>query len=149
MKPKLLISACLCGKNTKYNGGNNLIDKFDLLNELFDLYLVCPEVDGGLSTPRNPSEINGDLVYMNNLTDVTESFNKGANIALNTAINNNITIALLKDGSPSCGSKQIYDGTFSDKKIPGQGITTRLLLKHNIKIYNENEIDILIKENIK
>ena len=62
MKPKLLISACLCGKNTKYNGGNNLIEQLKELEEQFELVLICPEVMGGLATPRVPSEIVGEKV---------------------------------------------------------------------------------------
>lgn len=149
MKPKLLISGCLCGNNTKYNGGNNKIDDIDKIKELFDLYIICPEVMGGLTIPRFPSEIKEDEVYMTNKQNVTKNFKNGAEIALNTAIKHNIKIALLKDGSPSCGVHQIYDGTFSGRKIEGSGMTTRLLLSNNIKIYSEKEIDKLIEENIK
>ena len=149
MKPKLLISGCLCGNNTKYNGLNNKIEEIDKIKELFELYVICPEVMGGLSVPRLPSEISGDFVYMSNKQDVTKNFKNGAQIALNTAIKHNIQIALLKDGSPSCGLHQIYDGTFTGSKIEGMGITTRLLIQNNIKVYTEKEIDLLIKENIK
>ena len=145
MKPKLLISACLCGSNTKYNGKNNLIKNFELIKNNFELFLVCPEVDGGLTTPRNPSEINGTKVFSNEGLDVTQEFYKGAEIALKTALDNNIKLALLKDGSPSCGSKKIYDGTFSNCKIDGMGITTRLLRNNNIEVYTENEIDLFLK----
>lgn len=148
MKPKLLISGCLCGNNTKYNGLNNKLDEIDKIKELFELYIICPEVMGGLSVPRLPSEISNDFVYMINKQDVTKNFNIGAEIALNLAIKHDIKIALLKDGSPSCGVHQIYDGTFSGHKVEGKGITTRLLIKNNIKVYTENEIDKLIKENI-
>ncbi|MDE6047627.1 MAG: DUF523 domain-containing protein, partial [Anaeroplasmataceae bacterium] len=71
MKSKLLISACLCGKNTKYSGGNNLLPGFAEIEEKFDLYLVCPEVMGGLSTPRDPSENRGDLLFSDKGKDVT------------------------------------------------------------------------------
>ena len=81
MKEKLLISACLCGKNTKYSGGNNLIKRLDELQQKYDLYLISPEVDGGLTTPRNPSEQLGEKVVSNKGVDVTNEFNLGSKIA--------------------------------------------------------------------
>ena len=145
MKEKLLISACLCGKNTKYNGGNNLIEKIFELEKKYDLYLVCPEVDGGLPVPRVPSEIVGDKVLNKELIDVTKEFNVGANNALKVVIANDIKRALLKDGSPSCGVSTIYDGTFSGSKIEGSGVTVKLLKDFGVKVYSENDIDELLK----
>ena len=145
MKEKLLISACLCGKNTKYNGGNNLIEKIFELEKKYDLYLVCPEVDGGLPVPRVPSEIVGDKVLNKELIDVTKEFNVGANNALKVVIANDIKKALLKDGSPSCGVSTIYDGTFSGSKIEGSGVTAKLLKEFGVKVYSENDIDELLK----
>ncbi|MDE6242200.1 MAG: DUF523 domain-containing protein [Anaeroplasmataceae bacterium] len=146
MKSKLLISACLCGKNTKYSGGNNLLPGFAEIEEKFDLYLVCPEVMGGLSTPRDPSENRGDLVFSDKGKDVTKEFYLGAQKALEIALENDIHLALLKESSPSCGSHKIYDGTFSGVKIAGQGVAVKLLQKHNIKIFSEEEIDLLLLE---
>ncbi|MDE7384476.1 MAG: DUF523 domain-containing protein [Anaeroplasmataceae bacterium] len=146
MKPKLLISACLCGKNTKYNGGNNLLSRLPEIEEKFDLYLICPEVMGGLSTPRDPSENRGDLVFSDKGKDVTREFNLGAQRVLNIALENNIHLALLKESSPSCGSHKIYDGTFSGVKISGQGVAAKLLKEHKIKIFSEEEIDLLLQE---
>lgn len=83
MKEKLLISACLCGDNTKYNGGNNLICQLDKLKEKYELYKICPEVMGGLSTPREPAEIINDLVINEEGVDVTNNYNTGCNIAVN------------------------------------------------------------------
>ena len=145
MKKKLLISACLCGKNTKYNGKNNCIDHLNKLEEAFELFLICPEVMGGLSTPRDPSEILQDKVFSNKGKDVTKEFDLGAKKALDIALENNITIALLKESSPSCGSNLIYDGTFSGKKIAGEGIATRLLNENHIKVFNENQIEELLE----
>ena len=145
MKKKLLISACLCGKNTKYNGRNNCIDHLNKLEEAFELFLICPEVMGGLSTPRDPSEILQDKVFSNKGKDVTKEFDLGAKKALDIALENNITIALLKESSPSCGSNLIYDGTFSGKKIAGEGIATRLLNENHIKVFNENQIEELLE----
>lgn len=142
---KLLISSCLIGNNTKYNGKNNYIKKIEQLKLKYELIPICPEVLGGLSIPRDPSEINNDKVISINGKDVTKEFNIGANKALNIALLNNIKYALLKDGSPSCGNTYIYDGTFKNNKIDGIGITTKLLKSHNIKIYNENNLNELLK----
>ena len=143
---KLLISSCLIGNNTKYNGKNNYIKEIEKLKLKYELIPICPEVLGGLSIPRDPSEINNDKVISINNKDVTKEFNIGANKALNVALLNNIKYALLKDGSPSCGNTYIYDGTFKNNKIDGIGITTKLLKSHNIKIYNENNINELLKK---
>ena len=145
MKEKLLISACLCGKNTKYSGGNNLIPNLKQIEDNFELYLVCPEVDGGLSTPRNPSEQQGDLVVSNQGVDVTKEFNLGAKIAFDVVKKHNIKYALLKESSPSCGSNFVYDGTFSGKKINGMGVAAKLLKENGVLVFSENEIEKLLK----
>ncbi|MDE5868192.1 MAG: DUF523 domain-containing protein [Anaeroplasmataceae bacterium] len=144
MKEKLLISACLCGQNTKYNGKNNLIDRIEELKNHFEFILICPEVMGGLSTPRNPSEIKGDKIVSNQGKDVTMEFTKGASKAKEIVLNQNIKYALLKEASPSCGVHQVYDGTFSGTKIFGQGITTKLLLEQGVLVFNECEVDQLL-----
>lgn len=146
MKPKLLLSACLAGKNTKYSGGNNLISEIPQLEEHFEIYLICPEVMGGLSTPRDPSEQKNGKVFSNQGKDVTVEFSKGADLALAIARENNIHFALLKESSPSCGSHFIYDGTFSGRKIKGEGVTAELLRKNDLKIYSENEVDELLQK---
>lgn len=145
MKEKLLISACLCGKNTKYNGGNNLISNLAKIEENVELFLVCPESDGGLTTPRNPSEQQGEKVVSNKGVDVTAEFNLGAKIALEVALKNNIKYALLKESSPSCGTNLIYDGTFTGKKINGMGVAAKLLKENGILVFSENEIEKLLK----
>jgi len=141
---KILVSACLYGKNVKYNGKNNYIAKIKELEKKYELILICPEVFGGLSIPRDPSEINNNKVISIKGKDVTNNFNMGAKKALDLAIENNCKIAILKEGSPSCGKNYIYDGTFRSIKIDGMGITTKLLKENNIKIYNEKEIDLLL-----
>ena len=143
---KLLISSCLIGNNTKYNGKNNYIKEIEQLKSKYELIPICPEVLGELSIPRDPSEINNDKVISINNKDVTLEFNIGANKTLNIALKNNIKYAILKDGSPSCGNTYIYDGTFKNNKINGSGITTKLLKSHNIKIYNENNLNELLKK---
>ena len=142
---KLLISACLYGEKCRYDGKDNMLSCLDLLKDKFTLIPVCPEVSGGLETPRNPSEIIGDRVVMNNGRDVTAEYTKGAEIALGTAIENGCDVALMKAKSPSCGYGRIYDGTFSRTLTDGDGITVKLLKKHGIKVFNETQISELLK----
>ena len=141
---KLLISACLLGVNCKYNGKNNYNSQIEELKKKYELVPICPEVMGGLSIPRDPSEIKDDKVISKNGNDVTANFLSGAYQALQLVDISNIKIALLKDGSPSCGSSYIYDGTFTKNKITGMGITAKLLKENNITIYNEKEIEKLL-----
>ncbi len=141
---KLIISACLLGTNCKYNGKNNYSELVEELKKKYELIPVCPEVMGGLSIPRLPSEINGDKVISKDGTDVTFNFLSGAYQVQQLVGIYNINKALLKDGSPSCGSTYIYDGTFTKNRINGMGITAKLLNENNIKIYNENEIEKLL-----
>jgi len=145
LKEKLLISSCLLGNNVKYNGKNNYIEGIEALKELYDLVIICPEVMGGLSIPRIPSEIRNNQVFNKEGLNVTNEFLKGANIALDLVNKHNIKYALLKDGSPSCGSTYIYDGTFNSIKINNFGMTVRLLKEKNIKIYTENNWKELLK----
>lgn len=136
---KYLISACLVGENVKYDGKNNF---HQVANQLYEKGLavtVCPEVLGGLSTPRISSEIVGDKVLSKAGIDVTKEFDLGAEIALKTALKHNIKIAILQARSPSCGSKVIYDGTFSGNLIQGEGVTTRLLRQNGIKVITIEE----------
>lgn len=142
---KLLISACLYGQKCRYDGKDNLISRLDLLKDKFTLVPVCPEVAGGLEIPRNPSEIVGDRVIMNDGRDVTSEYRKGAEIALRTALENGCEFALMKAKSPSCGSGKIYDGTFSRTLTDGDGITIRLLKENGIKVFNETQIKELLK----
>ena len=142
---KLLISACILGINCKYNGKNNYNPLVEKVKEKYILIPICPEEMGGLSTPRNPSEILNDKVISSKGDDVTNNFFDGANKALDIVKKENISKALLKEGSPSCGSNHIYDGTFTKTKINGMGITARLLKNNNIKIYTEDEIELLLK----
>ena len=141
---KILISACLVGENCKYNGGNNLNPQIDALLEKYNLIPFCPEEEGGLPTPRNPSEVKGESVFMDNGKDVTENFFKGAKKALMLCLFLKIKIAVLKERSPSCGTHQIHDGSFSGKLIDGMGVTAKMLKENGINVYSEDEIDKLL-----
>ena len=141
---KILISACLIGDNCKYNGGNNLNPNIEALLEKYELIPFCPEVEGGLPIPRNPSEIKGDRVVMDNGKDVTRNYELGARKALMLCLYLKINIAVLKERSPSCGTHQIHDGSFSNTLIDGMGVTAKLLKENGIKVYSEDEIDQLL-----
>ena len=141
----VLISACLYGEKCRYDGGDNLIPRLDEIKKVCNLFPVCPEVLGGLETPRNPSEIIGEKVVSNVGKDVTNEYKKGAEIALETALRNSCKIALMKAKSPSCGSGKIYDGTFSRKLTDGDGITVKLLKEHGIKVFDETQIKELLE----
>lgn len=134
----ILVSACLCGVNCKYNGKNNLNEEMLELLKRGEALLICPEQMGGLETPRNPSEIkviNGEIkVFMNDGRDVTENYKRGAKEVLRLAKELNIKKAILKKKSPSCGCGEIYDGTFSGNLVSGNGITAALLLENGIEI---------------
>jgi uncharacterized protein YbbK (DUF523 family) len=112
------------------------------------LIAACPEELGGLPTPRLPSEIRPDgSVFRSDGKDVTAEFTSGACKAFDMAEFYHCSAALMKENSPSCGSTFVYDGTFSGKRIKGEGVTVKLFEKQGIKVYNENEIDKMIKEN--
>lgn len=138
---KVLVSACLLGHNTKYNGKNNLNEKLISLKDKLEFVLMCPEVEGGLSIPRTPAEIKDNKVINKDNIDVTNNYLKGANLALKKALKDNIKVAIVKEKSPSCGKNFIYDGTFTNTLIKGQGVTTSLLVENGIKVFNENEIE--------
>lgn len=138
---KILISACLLGFNYKYNGGNNYTKEIEKIKEEFVLIPVCPELFGGLPTPRDPSERLNDKIISCNGLDVTKEYLKGANHALQDALNEGIRFAITKEKSPACGVHKIYDGTHSKTLIDGSGVLVELLKQNNIKVFNENEID--------
>jgi len=115
----VLVSACLLGENCKYNGKNNLSLKLLAFLKDKTVIPVCPEVLGGLPVPRLPAEIVNGIVKTENGISVDKEFRLGAEKALATAVDKGVDIAILQSRSPSCGVKEIYDGTFSKKKIPG------------------------------
>ena len=138
---KVAVSACLVGKNTKYDGTHNYNQAvMDYLKDK-EYILICPEVLGGLPTPRVPSEIVNNKVVNKENIDVTKEFVSGANKALKMLIDNNIEEVIVKSKSPSCGYKQIYDGTFTNKIIEGNGIFTSLAIEKGIKVLTEKDIE--------
>lgn len=140
MREKLLVSACLLGENCKYNGGNNYDPAAVALGERYELIPVCPERLGGLPTPRVPAERVGDRVVNRDGADVTEAYRRGAEAALETALAHGIRRAALQERSPSCGCGIVYDGTFTGRLVPGEGVTAELLRKHGVKIYGGSRL---------
>ena len=144
---KILISACLVGDKCKYDGHSNYTPLIKDLLEKYELVPFCPEVEGGLPTPRKANEIKKDKVFNIAGKEVTKYFNEGAEKALNICKYLNIKIAILKERSPSCGVHEIYDGSFTNKKIKGEGVTTKLLRQNGITVYSEDEIEEFLKNN--
>lgn len=157
---KILISSCLLGEDVRYDGNNSSIafnpNVSFSLKELFmdilcdnEIYSFCPEVSGGLGIPRIPAEIVKNdkpfIVKNEEGNDVTINFLLGAKKALDICKEENIKVALLKANSPSCGNLKIYDGTFSNNLIDGQGLTARLLKDNEIEVFNETQIKELAK----
>lgn len=135
-----ICSACLLGLRCRYDGKSKPNQKVIDLTKKEILIPVCPEQLGGLPTPREKSEIRNGHVITQSGKDVTFNFKKGAEEVLKLTKILKIKEAILKQKSPSCGSGKIYDGSFTDKLIKGDGITTALLKKHNIKVITEEDL---------
>ena len=138
MKEKILVSACLLGRSCRYDGRSVPSEQVLRLSEKYELIPVCPEVDGGLPTPRIPSERVGDRVVNREGCDVSAEYKKGALYALELCRLHGIGLAVLKEKSPSCGSGLIYDGSFSGSLTEGNGVTTQLLKDNGIKVVGES-----------
>jgi uncharacterized protein YbbK (DUF523 family) len=135
-----LCSACLLGIKCRYDGKSARNRKVIMLLKAETLIPVCPEQLGGLPTPREPAEIRGERVFTRSGKDVTENFERGAKEVLKIAKLYGIKEAIMKQGSPSCGSGRIYDGTFSGKTIKGDGITAAVLKENGIKVITEEDL---------
>ena len=136
-KPCILVSACLLGMNCRYNGKGELNSQVLALSRDAVLIPFCPEIYGGLATPRDPAERQGEKVMTAAGAGVTEQYKKGAEEALRLARLYGCRAAVLKERSPSCGRGQIYDGTYTRRLIPGDGVTARLLEQEQIPVFGE------------
>ena len=101
---------------------------------------ACPEMLGGLGTPRPPAEKTGDRILTREGRDVTDAFERGAHAVAELA-GDEVRVAILKENSPSCGSSFVYDGTFSGAKIPGEGVTAALLRQRGIAVFSDEQLD--------
>ncbi|NUW30549.1 DUF523 domain-containing protein [Nonomuraea sp. SMC257] len=150
---RILVSACLMGRRVRYDGGAKTSSDTRLAGWREEGRLVpfCPEVEGGLPTPRPAAEIEAGAggaavlagtarVVAADGSDVTAHFLEGARSALSAARSSGVRLAVLKEGSPSCGALSIYDGAFQGKRVPGQGVTTALLEANGIRVFTEEQI---------
>lgn len=142
---KLLVSACLLGVPCRYDGASKGHPLLGALAERHELVPVCPEQLGGLSTPRPPAERRGELVMNREGRDVTGEYRRGAEAALRIAELLGCEAAVLKERSPSCGSGEIYDGSFSRTLVPGDGAAAELLKANGLRVYGESEIAELLR----
>jgi uncharacterized protein YbbK (DUF523 family) len=150
---KILISACLLGERVRYHGGDAALSDpiLDRWRREGRLVPFCPEVAGGLPVPRPPAEIQGAggpavlegtaPVVTSGGADVTEAFLAGARAALDAASREGARVAILKDGSPSCATTQVYDGTFGGRRKPGVGVTAALLAEKQVRVFNEHQLE--------
>lgn len=134
---RYVVSACLAGQCCRYDGRSNLRAEVAVLVEAGEAVPVCPEVLGGLPTPRTPSERKGGRVCFATGEDVTEAFAAGAEAALYIAEECGCSAAILKARSPSCGCGRIYDGTFTHTLIDGDGLFAELLRKKGFRLFTE------------
>ncbi|WP_295734108.1 DUF523 domain-containing protein [uncultured Oscillibacter sp.] len=139
---KVLVSACLLGENCKYSGGNNLDPRVAawLRSRGHTPVPVCPEVLGGLPVPRTPAEIVDGAVTARDGRNVDAEFRRGAALALETARREGAGLAVLQPRSPSCGVREVYDGSFSDRKIPGMGVFARLLRENGFRVLEPEDL---------
>ena len=138
---RILVSACLLGLPCRYDGKSKPCDRVIALAEKHELVPFCPEIYGGLPTPRVPAERAGDRVINRAGVDVTENYRSGARQALALVQMLGCKAAILKEKSPSCGSGLIYDGSFSGVLVPGDGVTAELLKENGIEVYGETQGD--------
>jgi uncharacterized protein YbbK (DUF523 family) len=150
---KVLVSACLLGEPVRYHGGHarcssGILSRWQREGRLVS---VCPEVAGGLGAPRPAAEIVGESgaavldgvarIVDTSGYDATGPFLAGARLALQAAQTNGVQVAILKDGSPSCGSRFIYDGTFTGTRRQGTGVTAALLRRAGVRVFSETDIE--------
>ncbi|MBE6918647.1 MAG: DUF523 domain-containing protein [Ruminococcaceae bacterium] len=144
---KVLVSACLLGVSCRYDGQSKSYPLMEELCRRHQVVPVCPEQLGGLPTPRVPAERQGDRVVTKTGVDVTAQYRRGAEEVLRLAQKLGCTAAVLKERSPSCGSGQIYDGTFTGTLTDGFGAAAQLLRAHGIRVMGESELADFLAEN--
>lgn len=148
MSINILVSACLLGTPCRYDGGHKKNDTVLAFGDDPNVKLIpiCPEKMGGLKSPREPSEQRESRVFSRTGEDVTAQFELGAKKVLEIAKRYNCKCAILKERSPSCGKGEIYDGSFTGRLVPGDGISAALLMEHGVKVFGESELDRLASE---
>ncbi|OAP40875.1 hypothetical protein AU381_03005 [Sinorhizobium glycinis] len=158
MTAKILVSACLMGHAVRYDGAakplsHPVIERWRAEGRLVTL---CPEMSAGMPVPRPPAEIDGGRTGADVLSgtgrvvektgsDVSGAFRTGAENALSLALATNCRFALLIDGSPSCGSSFVYDGSFNGERVAGEGVTAVLLRQNGIEVFSDREVEVLVE----
>lgn len=136
----ILVSACLLGENCKYNGGNNRNERVLRFVEGHEVIPVCPEVEGGLPCPRKPVEWRDGRAVTADGDDCTDAFNRGVARVLTRIAGKHIDLAILQSRSPTCGVKQVYDGTFTGTKIDGQGALAKALAQRGVRLMDSADV---------
>ena len=136
----MMVSACLLGENCKYNGGNNLNPELLRLLSGHEIIPVCPEVAGGLPIPRLSCEIVNGVVIDKDGESKDKEFRDGAELCLQKAFEESVDLVILQSRSPSCGVKQVYDGSFTGKLIDGRGVFAELLIQNGIKVIDVEDL---------
>ena len=137
---KIMVSACLLGENCKYNGGNNLNPELLRLLSGHTVIPVCPEVLGGLPVPRIPAEIAGGTVINRDGISVDAAFRRGAEKALESAAAEQPDLIILQPRSPSCGAKQVYDGSFSGTLVRGKGVFAEMAMSAGFRVMDAEDV---------
>ena len=137
---KIAVSACLLGENCKYSGGNNKSEAVLEFVKNKEVILVCPEVAGGLSTPRTPVELVNGIAINREGVNVDREFHLGVERTLEKLAGEEIDLVILQPRSPSCGNKQIYDGTFTGTLVKGQGMFAKALIEKGYKVVEPDEL---------
>lgn len=140
MAGKIIVSACLLGENVKYNGGNNRNEAVLRYLEGRDYLPVCPEILTGLGAPRTPVEIRDGRIVSQTGEDLDALYRQGVAEVLSRLQGEDISLAILKAKSPTCGSNGIYDGTFTHTLVSGQGILAQALTALGIPVCDENTL---------
>ena len=137
---KIMVSACLTGQNCKYNGENNYSEKLMKFLAGHEVFAVCPEVMGGLPTPRIPCEIVDGVVLNREGVSCDREYHEGTELALEIARREQIDLAILQSRSPSCGVRQVYDGTFSGTLREGQGVFAERMITNGFRVLDVEEL---------
>lgn len=145
MRPNVMVSQCLLGVRCRYDGACAAKQEICDAAREYGWIPVCPEILGGLCTPRRPAERCGDRVVNCDGEDVTRAFRRGAEETLRLAKLYGVKYALLKERSPSCGAGMIYDGTFSGRKIAGDGVTAEVLQAAGVEVFGESRLAALME----
>lgn len=145
---KIMVSACLAGINCKYDGKNNFTPIIKMLEKDYEIITVCPEMLGGLPAPRIPVEIVDGKAITRTGENVTRAFYEGAEKGRQIAEENEVSLLILQSRSPTCGVNEIYDGSFTGKKIPGKGVFAKMMTENHFRVIDIEDLQGRTEEEI-